>query len=110
VFILQETTSLLFCFIFDAAATYLTNGTSSLTKASGRIPGAKSFVSDSSFINTLQVTSLVCKKIIEIAKLAIISIRFTYLTLSVNRSISNWFLNWYFHHVNKFILDAGVRG
>jgi hypothetical protein len=47
--------------VFDAEATYRTNGTSSLTKASGRIPGAKSFVSDSSFINTLQVTSRVCK-------------------------------------------------
>jgi hypothetical protein len=44
--------------VFDAEATYRTNETSSLTKASGRIPGAKSFVSDSSFINTLQVTSL----------------------------------------------------
>jgi len=59
----QETTSLVFCFVFDAEATYRTNGTSSLTKANGRIPGAKVFVSDSSFIKTLQVTSRVCKKI-----------------------------------------------
>jgi hypothetical protein len=68
----QETTSLVlvFCSVFDAEATYLTNGTSSLTKADGRIPGAKSFVSDSSFINTLQVTSHVCKKIIKMATLA----------------------------------------
>jgi hypothetical protein len=88
----QETTSLVFCFVFDAEATYRTNGTSSLTKANGRIPGAKGFVSDSSFINTLQVTSRVCKKIIKLAKLAIISIRFTYLTLSVNRygTVFHW--------------------
>jgi hypothetical protein len=89
----QETTSLVlvFCSVFDADATYLTNGTSSL-KASGRIPGGKSFVSDSSFINTLQVTSRVCKKIIKLAKLAIISIIFTYLTLSVNRygTVFHW--------------------
>jgi len=59
----QETTSLIFCSVFEAEATYLTNGTSSLTNANGRISGAKSFFTDSSFINTLQVTSRVCKKI-----------------------------------------------
>jgi hypothetical protein len=66
VLMFQETTSLVlvFCSVFDAEATYLTNGTSSLTKANGRMPGENSFVSDSSFINTLQVTSPVCKKII----------------------------------------------
>jgi hypothetical protein len=64
-------------FVFEAEATYLTNGTSSLTKACGRIPGAQVFVSGSSFMNTLQVTSRVCKKIIKLAKLAIISISFT---------------------------------
>jgi hypothetical protein len=59
----QETTRLVFCFVFDAEATYRTNGTSSLTNANGRIPGAQVFVSGSSFIKTLQVTSRVCKKI-----------------------------------------------